>query len=170
MNQRADRSLKRDAAFRHVPVDHGGGRASVLGRAEQRIGQAGFAQANQRRDECRRVDAGVGRRDRLKTGQCRGENRLRDAGPEQLEQGAGGRRLQAVVLPIIGHGDADQMQIADGAGGGDVEQALIFMLGALGFQFLQIIVGGCLAISCAFLLHRRDQQVLVAIGAGDFVP
>ena len=101
MNQRADRSLKRDAAFRDVPVERVAGRGDAAGQGAQRSGQAGCAQANQRRNERRRVDAGVARRDRLKTGQCRSENRLRDARPEKFEQGAGGRRLQAVVILLI---------------------------------------------------------------------
>ena len=73
----------------------------------------------------------------------------RDAGPEQLEQRAGGRRLQAVVLLLIGDGDADQMQRTDGARGGDVEQALVLVRGTLGFELLQVIVGARFAVAGA---------------------
>ena len=137
---------RRDAAFRHIPLDQVGGRAHAKRERAQRIGQARLAQANQRQDECRRIDTGLGRRDRPETGRRRGEHRLRDAGPEKFEQGAGGRRLEAVVILLIDPCGADQMQIADCAGGGDVEQALVFMGGALGLELLQIIVGARLAV------------------------
>ena len=100
---------------------------------------------------------------RAKSSSCRGP-------PQQVKQGAAGRGLQTVILVRIGNGSANQMQSTHRPCRRNIQQALVFMGTASGFETAQIIVGRCyLAISTA-RLYRCNQQMLVAIGQHDLIP
>ena len=63
------------------------------------------------------------------------------------------------------------MQGADGAGGGDVEDAAGFVAFAFGIQRAQIIVGGrAFVVLVSARLDRGDDQMFVAVAIDERFP